>query len=111
MLARGEPGRYVSIMGVFLTFTALTILVPLQAEIRSADRNARELASPILLALGLLVAGLGLWLAPDQHEAALAGSGVVLCCAGLVLRPGGIEPPARVSAVSADQLIREESSA
>ena len=77
-------------MGAFVTFTAIIILVPLSAEIRSADRNLRELISPILLALGLLVAGLGLWFAPADRQAEVAGIGVVLACAGLLLRPSGV---------------------
>ena len=96
-------------MGAFVTFTAIIVLVPLSAEIRAADRNLRELISPILLAVGLLIAGLGLWFGPVDRQAGVAGIGVVLACSGLLLRPSGVAPESPPS-VRAEPIVQKGSS-
>jgi hypothetical protein len=82
-----QDGRIIQAMGLFLLVTGLVVLIPLAAEYRSGERHGRELVSATLIALGLIGAGLGLWLAggPIRDRAVEGGIGLTLL--GLLLRP------------------------
>jgi len=85
-------------MGVFLFVTGLVVLVPLIAELSSGDRLGRELLSAALIALGLIGAGIGLWLlAPPLRDRAVE-SGIALTLVGLLLRPSEVYAAAAESA-------------
>ncbi|MGD8278248.1 MAG: hypothetical protein PVH00_09490 [Gemmatimonadota bacterium] len=77
-------------MGVFLLLTGIIVLVPLVAELRAGDRIGRELASAALLALGLMLAGAGLWLFEGPVRDRAVESGIGLTLLGLLLRPAEV---------------------
>jgi len=79
-------------MGLFLLLTGVLVLVPLVAEMRAGDRIGRELASAGMIALGLILAGAGLWLFPGAARDRSVEIGVALTLLGLLLRPAEVYP-------------------
>jgi hypothetical protein len=82
-------------MGVFLVVTAFIVAVPVVAEVLEGRRQFREWLSPALLAIGLFTAGSAFWFLSPDVQSSFGVAGVLVAVAGLLLRGGTDEAPAR----------------